>query len=487
MPGCAGLNLFARPPTDAGPHIYFWRVTAPDSDAPDGWIFGGLETDTHGDRNLDRQVVHAFQVAETLAVPIDVSVEGASRGLLWSSMLPKGENLAQLLGASIATDAVANLANQGIPERVGRRLEPWFAWMAIGQAQHNEAAAWDAERSKPSRSSEARKAASAGRPRPNMIATFLHLARGSKRIVELETVRQHTDALRKLDDETVAKMIATLLNTPTRKRARGLNALEDAYHRGADSDVQRMLLDLRGAPENATSIRQHVFIERNQHMAKRLARAFNSDAQVFAAVGVGHVLGAEGIPALLRDAGFEVTRISPTEPIVSDPRDTMRSGKARRRDKPQRRAGASTGDNAKLRVQDFQVSLPGNPSFERRNVPDAKPMRMASAKRRGVGFSMVVMEDVEMPDTHLESFYNSFVKGSAAELNLSLQKSRLVRISGVPAMAATARSAKHVARLRVALIGKRVYQLLVMLPKNYTSAQNALAKRVLNSLAFELQ
>jgi uncharacterized protein len=56
-------------------------------------------------------------------------------------------------------------------------------------------------------------------------------------------------------------------------------------------------------------LRQALLIARNRAWAERIARLIARGQQPFVAVGAAHLLGKDGIPALLANQGYMVRRI----------------------------------------------------------------------------------------------------------------------------------------------------------------------------------
>ena len=52
-----------------------------------------------------------------------------------------------------------------------------------------------------------------------------------------------------------------------------------------------------------------VYLDRNQNMAGQLETLLESGQSIFAVVGAAHVVGDEGIPAVLRGAGYDVEQL----------------------------------------------------------------------------------------------------------------------------------------------------------------------------------
>jgi uncharacterized protein YbaP (TraB family) len=85
--------------------------------------------------------------------------------------------------------------------------------------------------------------------------------------------------------------------------------LVDAWERGDEVVLTRLLFgSLEEHPEFA-DFYEAVFFTRNETMAAQLAALRGDGKQRFVVLGIGHMLGLRGIPALLASRGFRVQRI----------------------------------------------------------------------------------------------------------------------------------------------------------------------------------
>lgn len=94
-----------------------------------------------------------------------------------------------------------------------------------------------------------------------------------------------------------------------------LDTLAQAWARGDEAllaDYPRWCRCLNTARDRAQWKR--VLDDRNGPMAERIVALHDSGRSVFAAVGALHVVGPQGLPALLRARGFRVVRVVPGRP-----------------------------------------------------------------------------------------------------------------------------------------------------------------------------
>lgn len=139
---------------------------------------------------------------------------------------------------------------------------------------------------------------------------LMHSLRVQRPVVGLESVQTQLSALLARDDEEAAAMVREMLAELRRPEAvRGLERLARAW-------ASRDLKDLEAYADWCdclnTPIDREVFSRlvdgRNPGMAEAIER-LHAEVSVFAAVGSLHMVGPQGLPALLASKGFKVRRV----------------------------------------------------------------------------------------------------------------------------------------------------------------------------------
>jgi uncharacterized protein YbaP (TraB family) len=91
---------------------------------------------------------------------------------------------------------------------------------------------------------------------------------------------------------------------------RATDRLIDAWRRGDERALHDLVFRPIGGDADFELFYESIFFQRNEVMTRRLAKLARDGKTRFAVIGVGHMLGPRGIPALLCDRGFEVRRVS---------------------------------------------------------------------------------------------------------------------------------------------------------------------------------
>ena len=74
-------------------------------------------------------------------------------------------------------------------------------------------------------------------------------------------------------------------------------------------DLAELQEEMEGAFLRQPALRETLLVERNEYFAARIAETVEERHRPFVAVGAGHMLGPDGLPALLAARGYTVRRV----------------------------------------------------------------------------------------------------------------------------------------------------------------------------------
>ena len=270
---CAG-PVQAKPPV--------WIVRDADSELV---LFGSVHVLPPGLDWRPEKLDAALAKADDLwfELPIDPASE-AKVGQLAASlgMLPEGQSLSALLSPDSRTRLEAATQDLGVSMAVLDRLEPWFAEVVLAGAQFRKAGA-DASSGVEKQISATAPAAARRRAfetPEEQIGIFDAAPRGEQ-IASLEqTLRELQD-----DPDAYADMVAHWMNSDLK----GLN--------------QDSLAPLKAA---APGLYARLVTERNARWLKAIKARMDGSGRSVVVVGVGHLVGEDGLPTRLRALGYDV-------------------------------------------------------------------------------------------------------------------------------------------------------------------------------------
>jgi hypothetical protein len=264
----------------------FWRADIGTSSV---YLFGSIHLADESFYPLRKSIYTAFEQSDALVVEVDISQQAGdiNRWLQQHGYYPAGQSLATELSANTYQQLQRYLAEQGLnPERfITQRpglLVTTLSTMKSLQYGLSPALGLDQH--------------------------FISKAQQSgKPIRELETLEQQLQLLVNMPN-------SDLLVSKTLQQLGTMDSMMDAlianWKRGDVQKLTQLLIEdeLNAHPE-FQPIYQALFNDRNHAMAAKIKRMAASGGQYFVVVGSGHLLGEEGLVALLSAQGATLTRL----------------------------------------------------------------------------------------------------------------------------------------------------------------------------------
>jgi uncharacterized protein YbaP (TraB family) len=216
-------------------------------------------------------------------MPMDVEAEAQSARVAASrGLLPAGQSLQQLLPPKTWDRLMAAAVHYRLSPDMLARMEPWLAEVALSGAVYQLAGASPAKG----------------------VEKQLHAAAPTAAVRKaFETPEQQ---IAFFDEAPLADQIASLEHSleEIERDPEAFSTLVGAWMSGDLATLQRIAIDpLRQA---APVIYRRVVTERNEVWARELDARLKGEGRTVVVVGVGHLIGAEGLPAKLRTLGYSV-------------------------------------------------------------------------------------------------------------------------------------------------------------------------------------
>ena len=285
------LSACTTLPRETG-ELVFWEARPPSGDG----VVHLLGT-VHMARTataFDPAISSALDASDTVALELDPQEMGdaemgalvAELGMLWPETLP------DVVAPETWEATQRTLQALGVPEANILPLQPWLAMTAIAVAKAEQ------EGFRGEAGVEEQLKQQAGDDRP---------------VIGLETAREQFEALAGLPAESQERMLLELVEQPLPEPGAepsevegGIGQLIDAWEKG-DLDTLEILVAVRDE-----AVRDALYLRRNHRMTERIDELAAQGGRFFVAVGAAHMLGDEGIPALLAARGYRVVRIPKT-------------------------------------------------------------------------------------------------------------------------------------------------------------------------------
>lgn len=254
------------------------------------WLFGTVHVGTPEFSSLGPEATQALAASSRIALELDVRDDAAFQSALQKHGLYSGnDQLNAHLSAATLTLLQVELNRAGVPYANVARMKPWLlANLLVGLQLER-----------------------AGYERRNGVETWLAAQAEAKPLFELESADYQMslfDGMSAAEQEQyLREQLAELGSGETLRRSRELIAA----WANADGKAQERALT-EGLSEKTLSadfMRRTLLEKRNPEMATRIEDLLKKEGDAFVAVGLLHLLGENGIPALLKRRGYEVEKV----------------------------------------------------------------------------------------------------------------------------------------------------------------------------------
>ncbi len=219
--------------------------------------------------------------------PKDIQGAAAQQYMASKGILPEGQSLKSMLDEPTYAGVIKALSPLGLPEPTINHMRPWFVatLSMVGQVK---------------------KMGLEGNNGADHILQGNTYSNG-KTLVGLETTAEQVELFAGLDDATQVDLVKQSLN-PADMDPKRINAMLAAWKSGDDTALEtEMLVELKGYPK----LYERLLKDRNQKWLPKLIAFSQQPQTTFVAVGAGHLVGPDGLVALLRANGYTVLKLQP--------------------------------------------------------------------------------------------------------------------------------------------------------------------------------
>ena len=230
----------------------------------------------------------AFKDSDLLVEEVDLAEmlsPNTQFSLLARGMLPAGQTLDTVVSPATLALVNARVGNLGMPLAALQQFKPWFLAMTL-MAVEWQKAGFDAEL--------------------GLDKHFYDRAKVDGKAVQgLETtdyqISRFDGMTRSQQDHFLAESLKDL-DTETAS----VNKVADAWKAGDAPTVERFVLqDLKDDPE----MYQRLLVERNRNWLPKLVALFARPGHAFVVVGAAHLVGPDGLLAMLKAKGIRVEQL----------------------------------------------------------------------------------------------------------------------------------------------------------------------------------
>ncbi|NHN36027.1 TraB/GumN family protein [Pseudomaricurvus alcaniphilus] len=267
-----------------------WQVSGEDG-AAQAYLFGSVHFGNESMYPLSDQVMQAFAASEVLAVELDIAPGAATpsgRELMQLGSYPAGVNLEQQLSHQQWQRLAAIARGQGLTPSLLSGLKPWLVAFILTAGQIR---------------------AGGYSEHLGVDQFFLQQARqvpGEMGILPLETVAQQLAVFDRMSSQRQIEFLLQTLSDYSNGPAM-LATIIEAWRQGDERELEQRTIGILGAGES--DLGEMLYQTRNRNMLDKLVAQLQQGKKLFVVVGAGHIVGAQGLRALLQGQGYQLTRI----------------------------------------------------------------------------------------------------------------------------------------------------------------------------------
>jgi uncharacterized protein YbaP (TraB family) len=277
----AAASAFAQ--SRPAPRGFIWTV---ERDGKTSWLVGSLHVLTADAYPLPAAMEQAFGKASTLMEETDVNdvmspeimSVVATRGLMTN-----GETLESLLPRETFAKLSQRIAATGLPIEMVKMMRPWMVELTIS-ALELQRAGFDPE-----------------------LGVDLHYRRQASKngmaLSMLETPAEQIDYLAGLPmDVQVAQLRNTIEEGDTELKE--VREIASAWRAGDAPAIERLLLK---GMKDSPAFYKSLIVDRNRRWIPRIESCLSSGS-CFIVVGAAHMVGSDGLIAMLKQKGYRITQ-----------------------------------------------------------------------------------------------------------------------------------------------------------------------------------
>lgn len=261
-------------------------------DGKTSYLFGTIHVGKQGFFPLEPEVTRALADSSALVLELDTRIHKPfEQALAKYGSYPAGDSITRHLSPRALAQLNKALDKAGLALQNVAMYRPWLvANILVGTEIEKH-----------------------GYHRSNGVEGFLLTvaAQQKKQVHELESADYQLSLFASLDDAQQERYLVENLDDLENGRALQKSAgLIDAWSNADAARIDVMARELTsGDSVSATFMDRTLLGKRNPEMAAHIERIMQSDQVAFVGIGLLHLVGDNGIPALLRQRGYEVEKV----------------------------------------------------------------------------------------------------------------------------------------------------------------------------------
>jgi uncharacterized protein YbaP (TraB family) len=280
-----GLLLLSTQPQAQTGKNFLWKVEGESGSV--AYLLGSLHVLTPEWYPLSAVINQAFADSKTLVEEVDLDETNdptLMMAALAKAMLTDGKTLDQIVAPEVFAEVKRRAEQSGMPMLALQRMKPWLVAITL-MAPTLQAAGF--------------------KPELGVDRHFFDRAKvsGMKRQA-LETIAYQLDRFDQLSPKLQEDLLKTTMEDLDTE-VTGVKEMAQAWSSGNVASMEKLTLAaLKDSPELYTRL----LVERNTNWIPHVETCLKEKAGCFIVVGAAHLVGPDGLPALLTKKGYKVTQ-----------------------------------------------------------------------------------------------------------------------------------------------------------------------------------
>jgi len=265
----------------------FWEVRKGKSVV---YLMGSMHFGRDDFYPLPPVIEKAFGASSRLVVEVNLLGlrADASQIVFKHAGLPPGSSLKDVISAETYNALKERAESNQVPLSAFQRFQPWYVTLMLVEAEIRKTTL---------------------QQQLGVDLYFLRRAISLKKpIDELETFDSQLSLFSQFSFEDQERFLRQTLGD-LRNSQGYLSSMADAWLSGDVETLNKTLIDPFREQADTKLLFERMFTQRNQKMAAAVETYLKGRDKTFLVVGVGHMVGNEGIVELLRSKGFQVQRV----------------------------------------------------------------------------------------------------------------------------------------------------------------------------------
>ena len=272
-------------PAQAPSKHFLWKVEAANGNT--AYLAGSIHVLTPDAYPLPAPIDKAFAESKTLVEEVDLdemSDPMLMMAALAKAMLADGKTLDQIISAETYAEVKKRAEGYGMPMAAINRMKPWLVAVTL-MAPTLQSAGF----------------------KPELGIDRHYFERAKEKNMKrqgLETLAYQLDRFDQMSPKLQEDLLkATIEDLDT--QVTGVKDMVRAWTSGDVATVEKLTLT---AFLQSPELYQRLLLERNQNWMPHVEKCLTDNAGCFVVVGAAHLVGKDGLPALLAKKGYKVTQ-----------------------------------------------------------------------------------------------------------------------------------------------------------------------------------